>query len=302
MRKSDHDLEMMADEIVARMDQGSDRPQIREISNYIDGLGFSREDADTLGRLVVAKTQYGGLKPRHIIVLLHGIRTNAEWQGLAVDAFSPYCLKVIPVKYGFFDVISFWFPITPFFRGMPIRRVEDELKSVIADYSNVHVSVVAHSFGTYIISRVLKRNFNIRLFRLLMCGSIIPLRYDWRRLPNKPRGGLMNDIGTKDRLPILAETLTWGYGASGTYGFGTAEVDENYHDFGHSGFFSKDHVNSYWVPFLFHGTYVKSPINVTRNQPGYGWELLRLLKIKYVAIGAVAWFVVKPAVAAFLHF
>lgn len=293
MQRSDRDLEQLAEQIVARINQAGSTPSIKQIADYIDALGFAADEADVLGRLVVAKTQYPTLKPRHIVVLVHGIRTNAEWQGLASEAFAPYCMKSVPVKYGFFDVISFWFPLTFIFRHVPIRRVEDELKSIVAANRNAHVSVVAHSFGTYVISKVLKRNFDIHLFRLLLCGAIVPLRYDWRRLSNKPAGGVMNDVGTRDRLPILAETLTWGYGASGTYGFGTAEVDDNYHEFGHSGFFDRTHVDTYWIPFLFHGTYIPSPINVTRKQPGYCWELLRLVQVKYLGLGGLAYFLIN---------
>ncbi|WP_349507629.1 hypothetical protein [Agrobacterium pusense] len=300
MSISDYDLDILADQIIARINSNNRAPNIFEIAQHIDVLGFPAPIADTLGRLIFEKCQHPQLKPKHIVVLVHGIRTHAEWHGLAAKVFEPYCMKVVPIKFDFLDLIRFWFPIPLFFRNGPIKRVEDNLKSIIADYPSAHVSIVAHSFGTYVTTKIIKRNFNIRLFRLLMCGSIVSLKYDWRRLPNKPRGGLMNDVGLKDRLPILAEVSTWGYGPSGTYGFGCSEVDDNFHDFGHSGFFTEAHVSKYWVPFLFHGKYIVSPENATRTQPKYPWQILRLSQLKYLIGASVLWWGVVPWVKRFI--
>lgn len=291
MPLSDFDLEQLAQQIGARLSQPNRAPTIAAISQHVDGLGFPENEAERLKQLVVVKLASPGLRTHHIVVLVHGIRTNAEWQGLAVKELSPHCTRVVSVRYGFFDLISFWFPMTFVFRGVPVGRVHDELRALIADNPTAYISVVAHSFGTYIITRVLKENFDIRLFRLLMCGAIVPTDYDWRRMVNKPRGGLMNDIGLQDRLPIMAEISTWGYGPSGTYGFGTADVHDNFHECGHSGFFTADHLRMFWIPFLFKGENVESPANVTRKQPGYGWEFVRFLHLKYtVPIGVSVYF------------
>jgi hypothetical protein len=281
MPLSDFDIEQLADEIVARLGQAHKVPTISAITSYIAGLGFPADEAEMLARTVISKTANPTLKPNHIVMLIHGIRTNAEWQGVAVKELSPHCRRVVPIRYGFFDVISFWFPVTFLFRWMPVRKVRDELRNLIANNPTAHISVVAHSFGTYILTKVLKKHFDIKLFRIVLCGAIVPSEYDWLRLPNKPRGGLMNDIGLLDRLPIVAEVSTWGYGPTGTYGFGTGEVHDNFHECGHSGFFTAEHLRCYWIPFLFGGTFVPSPANETRKQPAYGWELLRIVRPKY---------------------
>lgn len=281
MPLSDFDIEQLADDIVAKLGQSQRTPTIAAITAYIAEIGFPPDEADIIARIVISKTANPTLKPNHIVMLVHGIRTNAEWQGVAVKELSPHCRRVVPIRYGFFDVISFWFPVTFLFRWMPIRKVRDELRALIANNPTAHISVVAHSFGTYIIAKVLKKHFDIKLFRLVLCGAIVPAKYDWLRLPNKPRGGLMNDVGLSDRLPIMAEISTWGYGPTGTYGFGTGEVHDNFHECGHSGFFTAEHLKNYWIPFLFGGTFILSPANETRKQPAYGWELLRLFRPKY---------------------
>ncbi len=296
MPLSDFDLEQLADQIIAKLNQSKGVPTIAAISTHIGELGFPAEEEEILGRMVIAKTANPTLKPNHIVMLVHGIRTNAEWQGIAVKELSPYCKRVVPIRYGFFDLISFWFPMTFLFRWVPVGKVRDELRALIANNPTAHISVVAHSFGTYIITNVLKKHFDIRLFRLLLCGAIVPTNFDWLRLANKPRGGLLNDVGLSDRLPVMAEISTWGYGPSGTYGFGTGEVHDNFHECGHSGFFTAEHLQRYWVPFLFGGEIVVSPANETRKQPAYGWELLRLVRPKYSfpAIAGVTWYFAGP--------
>jgi hypothetical protein len=282
MSISEHDLDVLADEILQKMDQGEFAPTLSNVVNYIEALGFSATDKEAIGRLVLAKSQNKNLKPKHIIILIHGIRTHAPWHGTAVEVLSPHCTKVVPLKYGYHDLARFWFPW--FTRARPIKLIEEEIRAIISDNPNAHISVVAHSFGTYIITKILRRSTDIKLFRLLLCGSVVPLKFPWRLLPNRPRGGMMNDVGTQDRLPILAEISTWGYGASGTFGFGTNFIDENFHDFGHSGFFTKPHISAYWVPFLFYGNYVVSSENSGKVEPGYGWDIARLFHLKYILI------------------
>ncbi len=61
-------------------------------------------------------------EPDKIIVLLHGIRTQAHWAEMVANVLETELgVRVQPIKYGFFDVIRFLFPFWT--RREPVRKI-----------------------------------------------------------------------------------------------------------------------------------------------------------------------------------
>src|SRR4051812_9677635 len=113
---------------------------------------------------------------RHVVLLVHGIRTRAEWaQRTAHVLESVPGMQVALVGYGFFDTIRFLLPIRAI-RDAPVQRVTTQVRTVLdsAGGKRTRLSIVAHSFGTYIIAQVLQREPDIRVHRLIFAGSIVP--------------------------------------------------------------------------------------------------------------------------------
>ena len=166
-----------------------------------------------------------------LIAMIHGIRTQGEWHDrLKKFLENDNSITVVPIKFGFLDSISFWIPFLTFLRSRKVRHVTKEMRLLKRDYPNHDLVVIAHSFGTFLISKFLKENHDYNIDRLLLCGSIIPENFDWNALPNFPKkGNAVNDIGFKDIWPVLAKTSTFGYGASGTFGFNTHTIENRYH-------------------------------------------------------------------------
>jgi hypothetical protein len=114
--------------------------------------------------------------------------------------------------------------------------------------------VFAHSFGTFILAQVLLHNARFKFNRIILCGSIIPDSFDWDRVQDQilftgdKRDAIINECGIFDVWPVLASSCTWGYGATGTYGFGVYNVRDRFHEFRHSDFFKTDFILSNWVP------------------------------------------------------
>jgi hypothetical protein len=114
--------------------------------------------------------------------------------------------------------------------------------------------VFAHSFGTFVLAQVLLRNPRFKFDRVILCGSIVPDSFHWDRVQNQilstgdKRDAIINECGILDVWPVLASSATWGYGATGTYGFGVHNVRDRYHAFRHSDFFNSDFILSNWVP------------------------------------------------------
>jgi hypothetical protein len=156
--------------------------------------------------------------------------------------------------------------------------------------------VIAHSFGTFAIFKALKER-EIKLHRVLLCGCIVPCTF--RRAEFGGQLGcdpLMNDCGTRDVWPVLAQSLTWGFGSTGTYGFGTSGVVDRFNEFEHGDYFSKAFVEKYWVPFLQDGIIVRSEFESNRATPNYLLSLLGVIHLKYViltALGVIGWLMLR---------
>jgi hypothetical protein len=61
----------------------------------------------------------------------------------------------------------------------------------------------------------------------------------------------MNEVGTRDIWPAIAESITSGYGSAGTYGFLRPLVRDRWHNGAHHGYFlNPSFCKKFWVPFL----------------------------------------------------
>lgn len=200
-----------------------------------------------------------------VVALIHGIRTAAGWQEKARETLiADGKVVVLPIGYGYFDVIRFLGP----WRGKPIAKVEHELRDLQRLHNGSDLVVMAHSFGTYVVSKILQSSPDIRITRLLLCGSIIPTSYRWDLLPHDfTSQRCVNEVGTRDIWPVFARLASFGYGESGSFGFKTSRVWDRYFDYGHSDFFTENHFKNFWKPFILDGQVVSSSWDSIRPSP-----------------------------------
>ena len=211
-----------------------------------------------------------------VVLLIHGIRTQADWQPMLVKTLEEQGkIKVIPIKYGYFDVFRF---LLPFTRQSPVKRVETLLRATRRKYPHARISVIAHSYGSYIIGRLLKEQVDLELDRLILCGSVLPASYPWEEVVHKFIDGsnenilnVINEYGEKDACPVLAKVTSWGYGDSGTHGFGHVFVQDRCHNKKHGEYFNRDFAITYWEPFIKNGEYQPTEFEV--NMPTTPWIL-----------------------------
>ncbi len=187
----------------------------------------------------------------HTVFLLHGIRTRAFWYDTALPTLSGIPdTQVTPLSYGYFDLVRFIMPGR--LRRRPRNFISREINAfyVSSAFTNVdRISVIAHSFGTYCIIKCLEEE-QFAIHNLILCGSVVPARYDFAKITRSVSGQIVNDVGFKDAWPIVARFASWGYGASGTFGFGSSRCSDRFHDLDHSGFFSFDFMHTYWRPII----------------------------------------------------
>ena len=230
-----------------------------------------------------------------VVALLHGIRTSAGWQEKARAALEvPGSVKVIPIGYRYMDVVRFIGP----WRGHAVERVTRELRDLQRLNPGCELVVMAHSFGTYVISKILKDAPDIRIQRLLLCGSIIPASYRWDQLPHEfTDKTCVNEVGTRDVWPVFARVASWGYGESGSFGFKTARVTDRFFDYGHSEFFTDEHFHNFWKPFIAHGHVTLSPWDSARPTPPWLMSVLGGLPmikgVFFILVGGVIFFTLR---------
>jgi hypothetical protein len=223
---------------------------------------------------------------RHTVLLVHGIRTQAEWQQRVADALQQDpTIRVVPTRYGFFDVLRFLGPQR--LRRAPVARIARLIRDERSNPRTEQLSVIAHSFGTWIVGELLASESDIKIFRLILCGSVLRDDFEWERYAYRFGAGesewdIVNDCGMKDAWPVLAQSLTTGYGASGRFGFGHTRVRDRFHEGGHSDFFSKAFAEKHWLRFLTHGEVTRGEL----ERPVTPWWLsvITVFKLRHAAL------------------
>ncbi|WP_436717753.1 hypothetical protein U8335_13800 [Roseiconus lacunae] len=236
---------------------------------------------------VVSADQASSDSITEVIVLIHGIRTHANWQPMVGRVLREIDgVKVVPIKFGYLDVIRFWIPIGT--RSAAINDVRREIQNAKFANDGAAISVVAHSFGSYAISQILADQTDLKLKRLVLCGCIIPRSYRWEAVSHRVETDVINDYGTRDVLPVLAKSLSWGYGDTGRHGFGRgASVIDRGHDYGHSDFFNEEFVREYWQPWFAKSTYVESAWAESAPISPWWLSVLSVLPLQYCFLVSV---------------
>ena len=265
--------------------------------NDVEVISFELEQPIPYGQIGLFAWGAGGTKfenvrvkrdassIEHVVILIHGIRTQADWQTMLHDEFSKAGIAVAPTNYGRFELFKFLFPIRSFTQPA-IDRVWDLIRSVKRDYPNAKISFLAHSFGTHILTKILERDIDLKIHRIAFCGSVVRYDFPLQRYTQQFLPPIVNEVSANDPWPAIAEKLGFGYGSVGTRGFKSHYVEDRWHDgFGHSQYLTNIFCKTFWIPFFRDGNVVKSGNN---PQPQKCWlRLLLLLTSKWTIATAL---------------
>jgi pimeloyl-ACP methyl ester carboxylesterase len=238
----------------------------------------------------------------HIVILIHGIRDRALWQNELRKSLEAADFKMAPTNYGRFDLVRFLIPWQPLSRGI-VDSITKQIRHALDGNGDADCSIIAHSFGTFIFSRILKKHTDLKFKRIILCGSVLPCKFEFEDYKERFEQPLLNEVGTRDFLPALAKSVTFGYGSAGTYGFGHSPVRDRWHNgANHGAFLKREFCDEYWVPFLRDGRIIDDSKEAER--PRWWVELISWLKIKYllgVGILGVIGYTIYPFVSR-IHF
>jgi hypothetical protein len=227
------------------------------------------------------------LRPNVVVLLVHGIRDIARWQTAIASTLREAGFEVELTNYGRMNLIEFLLPI-PFFRNRAIDAVWTQIRSAAMLHPGADISIVAHSFGTYIVSSILRREFDLSLRRIIFCSSVVHYDFPFEQINRRFDAPILNDVGTVDPWPALAESVTAGYGSAGTYGFRRPGIRDRFHNkAGHGYFLNAEFCRRYWLPFLLDGTVAEASNRDPENPPLWV-SIISIFKIKYIILLSVA--------------
>ena len=168
-------------------------------------------------------------------------------------------------------------------RESAITRVWTLIRDVQKLYPGAKISFLAHSFGTFIVAQIFQKEFDFKAHRIVFCGSVVRYDFPFHEISEQFTSPLVNEVRSADFWPAIAESVTWGYGSAGTYGFRVPRVRDRWHNnFGHSNFLTPEFCARFWVPFFADGTIVDAD-KTPRASPFYV-RLLSRIKLKYIIL------------------
>jgi pimeloyl-ACP methyl ester carboxylesterase len=194
-----------------------------------------------------------------LVISVHGIRTVGRWQKTLGDVLSRPS-HAIPYKaydFGCYGLLRF---LSHAARERQIDKFYDfyggivEQKDYGIDLDNYRrrPSIVAHSFGTYVVGSAMLKYPDVKFDKIILCGSILPRDFDWATLFHRDQVSLVrNEFGVRDIWTAMVDLAIEDAGASGADGFlslSTVISQERYEYFRHSDYFHASHMESAWLP------------------------------------------------------
>jgi hypothetical protein len=223
----------------------------------------------------------------HVVILIHGMRMAAASDHSLRRSLEKEGFRIELASYGHFSGLRLLLPL----QSLVAPVVDDialQVRHTLALNRGADCSIIANNLGTFLVSRMLMENADLKFKRIIFCGSVVRYGFLFYELSGHFDPPLLNEVGTRDPWPVIAESFTFGYGASGTYGFRRPGIFDRWHDGAAANFLNEEFCRKYWVPFLAAGMIVEGDAPVRSPM----WlRPLSVFRLKYVlaplATGAI---------------
>ncbi|TCK61541.1 hypothetical protein OF66_0951 [Seleniivibrio woodruffii] len=225
-----------------------------EIKHYPSDIEYEIIQRAYIGRHFIDHYDSNG-----VIVTIHGLMTDAKWNNDLAPLISSKNWIFAPYSYTEDNGIDL-------LRNKKKRdKVVDEFREWLFALNGIYkkpISIIAHSFGTYIIAAYIsgfKDTPPVSLNCLILTGSIITTNFDWNIYRGTHVARVLNEKSPKDEYVKWMPTIDWLtkdalFGTSGVDGFIhkseiLLETDNNI--FKHNNVIKKDVIEGYWLPYLY---------------------------------------------------
>ena len=197
-----------------------------------------------------------------ILVTIHGLLSRAEWN-----------MDIVPVA------SSQGWIVAPYFyeeNGVDLLFSKTNRDKVVDDFRNWlydivkrfdgNVSIISHSFGTYIVAAYLdgfdeKEPPPVALNGIVMTGSILNVDFNWEKYKGLSVGSVYNMVAPNDEFVKYMPETDWKkiigmsslFGLAGLKGFTSKASILNQSTnniFTHTNTIKRDIIETKWMPFL----------------------------------------------------
>jgi hypothetical protein len=226
-------------------------------------------------------------RPSHVISMIPGIRDLGIWanqldyisasNGLRVEAKAVVLHRV--------NTLRFLLRLGARQRESDVLEQLNRIKHLYPDATH---SVLAHSYGTEMLSRVISRVHG-DYAAIFLCGAVAKRDMAVHYL-NKcgKKDNIINDCSSMDKWPVLAEIINRkSYEATGTYGFRVAHVKDRYFSCKHGGYLEWSHFEKYVMPVVLRNRYVfgePPKVGISTNTIPYLRRFIIVLLIAALAV------------------
>jgi len=189
--------------------------------------------------------------PRPVIISLHGIRTAGAWQKALATPIAAAGGIPVALDFGYFGAMKL---LSSSARDERVKWLRDEVGRIRSRFPDAPMSIVAHSFGSYITAALLESHPSVCFDTVIFSGSIVRNDFPWAHMLDSYRVGFMaNYIGRNDPWPRVAKWFVGGAGDSGRVGFSAQHPALYQHAsdlYEHSDYFSEPTFTQYWLATL----------------------------------------------------
>ena len=246
------------------------------------------------------ETNYNSNKPLYdhyssAIFLLHGKGTfGGGWVQKLKSKLEALGFYVEGASIGFVNHGQFLIP-TYAFLGKKCLQVKKDFEGFCERSGDRKRYAIAHSLGSFLMGRALEDMPKCLEGGLIFCGSIAnPEMEPVLSQATGDQSRIINDVGLADGWPALASGMLVPYGQVGFEGFNKGQIMDRYHqDVTHSGFFSDEFMEKYWIPFLSSGIKVDGSAKQMNNSlwrcvqsriPLEAWHILAYLILIVISL------------------
>ena len=221
------------------------------------------EEMEIISRVYCERNIIERNKRRGLLVVIHGLMTNAGWLSNLTPAANSQGWIVAPFIYENP-------PTLLFDKGGRLKVIEQFREWIYAlkkKYEPLTMSVLCHSFGTYIITKYIegfvsaKGFLPIQIDSLILTGSIINPDYDWNNHIPLRVGRVMNIVAGGDDAVKYMPKADWKkiLGMDYLFGQGAIEGVRNENDkvenrkmeiLTHTNIFKDDVIEQFFLPYM----------------------------------------------------
>lgn len=223
----------------------------------------NREEMEIISRVYCERNIIERNKRRGLLVVIHGLMTRAEWLSNVIPAANSQGWIVAPFIYDN--------PATLLFdnskRQEVVEKFRDWIYALKQKYEPNTISVICHSFGTYIITKYVegfasKDGFlPIQVNSLILTGSIIRPDFDWNVYIPRRIGRVLNIVAGGDDAVKYMPNTDWKklIGMDKLFGRSALEGIEKVSEFvenreleilTHTNIFKDDVIEQIFLPYL----------------------------------------------------